>query len=117
MAARHVLRASSTRKQGILSDSNGSFIDEVDLLPPASVTGDDLVSVAQFLAPAEAQMAKGMLEGAGIGCFLQGANANSLYPGSFSVSLDVAPADEAAARALLAEAVDTPVEATDGGSA
>ncbi len=55
-------------------------------------------------------MAKGMLEGAGIGCFLQGANANSLYPGSFSVSLDVAPADETAARKMLAEAADTPPE-------
>ncbi len=97
-----------------MSDSNGNFIDEVDLLPTASVSGDDLVSVAQFLDPSEAQMAKGMLEGAGIGCFLQGANANALYPGSFSVSLDVAPAEEAAARKMLAEATSTPAPTQDG---
>ena len=36
------------------------------------------VTVAKFLEPVNAQMAKGMLESAGIECFLQGENANNL---------------------------------------
>jgi hypothetical protein len=44
-----------------------------------------------------------MLEAAGIETLLQGENANALYPGALRVKLQVREADEAAARALLAD--------------
>jgi len=66
--------------------------------------GEELVSVAGFQDPSEAQMAKGMLESAGIECLLQGENANELFPGSLRVSVQVRESDEAAAQALLADA-------------
>ena len=57
--------------------------------------------VGRFLDPAEAQMAKGMLESEGIECFLVGANANALVPMAFRVRLQVQARDEAEARRLL----------------
>ncbi len=68
----------------------------------SSPTG--LVLVGRFLDPAEAQMAKGMLESEGIECFLVGANANAMMPLAFRVRLQVLARDEAAARLLLEEA-------------
>ena len=65
---------------------------------------EELVSVAGFRDPSEAQMAKGMLEAAGVECLMQGENANALYPGALRVRLQVRAADEAAARALLTDA-------------
>jgi hypothetical protein len=59
------------------------------------------VTVGKFLQPANAQMAKGMLESAGIECFLQGENANSLLALAFRARLLVHESDEAAARELL----------------
>jgi hypothetical protein len=68
-----------------------------------------LVSVAGFRDPTEAHFAQGMLESAGIETLLQGENANALYPGALRVRLQVREADEAAARALLADSQsDTP---------
>ena len=64
----------------------------------------EMTSVAGFRDPSEAQMAKGMLESAGIECLLQGENANALYPGALRVRLQVRAEDQAAARALLTEA-------------
>jgi hypothetical protein len=49
-------------------------------------------------------MAKGMLESAGVECFLQGANANAIVPLAFRVRLSVRNSDEETARALLADA-------------
>jgi len=66
--------------------------------------GEELVSVAGFQDPSEAQMAKGMLESAGIECLLQGENANDLFPGALRVSVQVRESDETAAQALLADA-------------
>ncbi len=63
-----------------------------------------LVQVGRFLDPAEAHMAKGMLESAGIECFLQGQHANALYPMALRVRLQVRPQDEAEAQMLLMEA-------------
>ena len=60
--------------------------------------------VGRFLDPAEAQMAKGMLESEGIECFLVGANANALVPMAFRVRLQVQARDEEEARKLLEEA-------------
>jgi len=62
---------------------------------------EELVSVAGFRDPTEAQMAKGMLESAGIETLMQGENANALYPGALRVRLQVRAADEAEARELL----------------
>ena len=63
-----------------------------------------LVEVGRFRDPVEAQMAKGMLESVGIECFLQGANANALYPLALRVRLQVRGTDEAEAVQLLMEA-------------
>ena len=64
----------------------------------------DLVQVGRFLDPSEAQMAKGMLESAGIECFLQGEHANALYPMALRVRLQVRRQDEAEAQMMLMEA-------------
>lgn len=63
-----------------------------------------LVEVRRFRDPVEAQMAKGMLESVGIECFLEGANANALYPLALRVGLQVRGTDEAEAVQLLMEA-------------
>ena len=60
-----------------------------------------MVTVARFLDPVQAQMAKGMLESAGVACFLQGENANHMVPLAFRVRLQVAESDVADARELL----------------
>jgi hypothetical protein len=67
----------------------------------AIVDPDKFVSVGKFLEPTNAQMAKGMLESAGIECFLQGENANSLLALAFRARLLVHKQDEEAARQLL----------------
>lgn len=63
----------------------------------------NLVTVARFLEPVNAQLAKGMLEAAGIECFLQGEQANNLLALAFRARLQVAEEDVAAARSLLDE--------------
>ncbi len=60
-----------------------------------------MVAVARFESPVEAQIAKGMLESAGIECELTGENANVLIQSAFRVQLEVKAQDEAAARQLL----------------
>jgi hypothetical protein len=67
---------------------------------------DKFVTVGKFLEPVNAQMAKGMLESAGIDCFLQGENANSLLALAFRARLLVHKQDEATARELLGGAGD-----------
>jgi hypothetical protein len=71
---------------------------------------DKFVTVGKFLEPANAQMAKGMLESAGIECFLQGENANSLLALAFRARLLVHKQDEEAARELLGGAGDETAE-------
>jgi hypothetical protein len=70
---------------------------------------EEMVNVAGFRDPSEAQMARGMLESAGIECIEQGENANELFPGALQIWIQVKAVDEAAARALLAD-----VEASAG---
>ncbi len=60
-----------------------------------------MVEVARFESPVEAQIAKGMLESAGIECELTGENANQLIQAAFEVQLEVWAKDEDAARKLL----------------
>jgi len=62
---------------------------------------EGLVTVARFSDPAEAQMARGMLESAGVETFMVGENVNSLMPGTFRVRVQVRREDEAGARELL----------------
>ena len=67
-----------------------------------------LVTIATFPEPAEANMARSVLEGAGIQVFLQGENANSLFPVAFESQLQVRGEDESSARALLNSAETAP---------
>jgi hypothetical protein len=64
------------------------------------------VIVGRYLDPSEAQMAKGMLEAAGVECFLQGENANAMVPLAFRAWLEVRQVEEEAARKLLEETTD-----------
>jgi hypothetical protein len=63
---------------------------------------EELVTIARFLEPVNAQLAKGVLESAGITSFLQGENANSMMAFAFRARLQVERRDEVAARELLA---------------
>jgi hypothetical protein len=72
---------------------------------PEPYAPEGLVAVARFESPLEAQIAKGMLESAGIETFLVGENANSLIQAAFRVRLQVRIEDETAARAFLSSAV------------
>jgi hypothetical protein len=69
---------------------------------PEPTPPEGLVTVARFESPVEAQMVKGLLESAGVECFLVGENANNLIQSAFRVRLQVRLEDEAAARELLA---------------
>jgi hypothetical protein len=75
--------------------------------------GSELVTVATFPEPMEANMARSALESAGIAAFLQGETANSLLPVAFASRLQVRPADEAAARAVLEAMDDAPESLED----
>ncbi|ADW67904.1 putative signal transducing protein [Granulicella tundricola] len=68
----------------------------------ADLEAEKLVMVGRYLDPSEAQMAKGMLESAGVECFLQGENANAMVPMAFRVRLEVQRKDLDEAKALLA---------------
>ncbi|MDQ2926069.1 MAG: DUF2007 domain-containing protein [Acidobacteriota bacterium] len=73
----------------------------------------EMVTVGKFLDPAEAQMAQGALSAAGIESFLQGENANNLYPMALRTGLLVSRKDEADARTLLESADATGPEEDD----
>jgi len=78
---------------------------------------DELVTVATFPEPMEANMARSVLEGAGIEVFLRGEMANSMVPVAFSSQLQVRSADEADARRLLESMEDMPASLEDVTSA
>lgn len=69
---------------------------------PEPCAPEGLITVGRFESPVEAQIAKGMLESAGIETFLVGENANSLIQAAFRVRLQVRVEDETVARAFLA---------------
>lgn len=73
---------------------------------------EEYVTVAEFMEPAFAQMAKGALESAGIECFLEGEHANSMISLAFWAQLQVHRQDEAAARLILDESEDASAEAS-----
>jgi hypothetical protein len=62
---------------------------------------EEYVTVAEFIEPVFAQMAKGALESAGIECFLEGEHGNSLLNAAFWAQLQVHQKDEEAAREIL----------------
>lgn len=80
----------------------------------AELDPERFVTVGKFLEPANAQMAKGALESAGIECFLQGENANSLLALAFRARLLVHKKDEAEARQLLTGEGDFELEEEGG---
>ncbi|HEY6413420.1 MAG TPA: DUF2007 domain-containing protein [Edaphobacter sp.] len=59
------------------------------------------VTVGKYIEAVDAQMAKGLLESAGIECFLQGENANSLLGAAFRARLLVHKRDEDSAQQIL----------------
>ncbi len=65
---------------------------------------EEIVTVASFPEPLEAEMARSRLESAGIEVFLSGENARIMEPGLGPLRLQVAAADAEDARALLADA-------------
>jgi len=74
---------------------------------PEPYEPEGLVTVGRFESPVEAQIARGMLESAGIETFLVGENVNNLLQAAFRVRLQVRLEDERAARTFLARAADT----------
>lgn len=75
----------------------------------------DVVTIASFTDPLEAEMAKLRLESAGIDVFLSGENARIMEPGLGPLELQVSSDDETDARAILAgpgEPVDETVQAS-----
>jgi hypothetical protein len=63
----------------------------------------DVVTVASFTEPLEAEMARLRLQSAGIEAFLSGENARIMEPGLGPLQLQVSAEDEADARAILAD--------------
>jgi hypothetical protein len=63
----------------------------------------DIVTVARFTEPLEAEMARLRLQSAGIETFLSGENAGILEPGLGPLQLQVSGDDESDARAILAD--------------
>jgi hypothetical protein len=70
---------------------------------------EEVVTIAEFNEPLEAEMAKMRLESAGISVFLSGENARFMEPGLGPLQLQVKAEDEEDARAILAD----PGEVTD----
>lgn len=90
------------------NDELERFQEESGDYPPES-----LVTVAELPDPATAQMARMVLDAAGIPSFLQGENANSLIPVAFMARLQVRPEDEQMAREVLASADTAPESMED----
>jgi hypothetical protein len=81
---------------------------------PEPTPAEGLVTVGRFESPLEAQMAKGMLEAAGVESELVGENVNNLLQSAFRVRLQVRVEDEAAAQGLMAQVAGEGTE-QDGG--
>ena len=62
---------------------------------------DDIVTIAEFNEPLEAEMARLRLQSAGIEIFLSGENARIMEPGLGPLQIQVRAADAEDARAIL----------------
>jgi len=82
-------------------------------LSHVSSADDEMVTIAKFLEPVNGQLAKGMLESAGIESFLLGENANSMMAFAFRVRLQVARRDEAAANEILTGLIENESEGSN----
>lgn len=89
-------------------------MDQVNQNKATAGESEDVVTVARFIEPMEAEMAKGRLESAGIDVFLSGENARIMEPGLGPLALQVAGKDAADARAILADAGEELAEANAG---
>ena len=76
---------------------------------------EEFVTVKEFIEPIEAQMAKSVLESAGVECFLLGENTNSLLSAAFYTQLQVHKKDEADALKIL-DSPDEELEELDAGA-
>ena len=72
---------------------------------PEPTPPEGRVTVGRFESPVEAQIAKGLLESAGVESFLVGENVNHLLQSAFRARLQVWAEDEETARELL-EGID-----------
>jgi hypothetical protein len=88
-----------------------------ELMKTTELDPEQFVTVGRYMDPVEAHMAKGVVESAGLECFLQGENANNLLSVAFRARLLVHRKDEAAAKELLSggEPSDGAPEASDNG--
>ena len=73
----------------------------------------NVVTIASFNEPLEAEMAKLRLESAGIEVFLSGENARIMEPGLGPLELQVSSDDEEDARAILADPGEPASEGTE----
>jgi Putative prokaryotic signal transducing protein len=73
-----------------------SFEGDAEPTPP-----EGLVTVGRFGDPVEAQIARGLLETAGVETFMVGENMNNVMPGAFRCRVQVRVEDELEARELL----------------
>ncbi|HEX4006592.1 MAG TPA: DUF2007 domain-containing protein [Acidobacteriaceae bacterium] len=73
----------------------------------------DVVTIASFTEPMEAEMARLRLESAGIEVFLSGENARIMEPGLGPLQMQVSSDDEADARAILADPGADPLPGDD----
>jgi hypothetical protein len=69
---------------------------------------EEFVTIAEFMEPVFAQMAKGALESAGIECFLEGEHGNNMLGPAFWAHLQVHRKDEESAREILDQAEPDP---------
>lgn len=74
----------------------------------------NVVTIANFTEPMEAEMAKLRLESAGIEVFLSGENARIMEPGLGPLQLQVSSDDEADARAILADPGELAQDGAEG---
>lgn len=72
-----------------------------------------LIAVSTFRSTADAQIARGILEGAGIESMIRSDNAGGMYPAIGEVELLVRPEDADAARGALEEVLGSAPGQTD----
>lgn len=78
------------------------------------MNAEEIVTIASYSEPAEAQLALSILKDAGIEAFLSGEEANSLIPAALGARLQVRAEDKAAAEALLVDIEGETPLADDG---
>jgi len=102
-------RAAENKDNRASGDSETKIMsDEANVDQRNTDQQDELVTIATFPEPMEANMARSALEASGIPVFVVGETANSMIPVAFESQLQVQAKDEAAARGLLEAMNDAP---------